>query len=177
MFWFHKAFVRIYVLDQAYTSTCLWICHFLIEDVCIQSCFLLFLHLYTTLYKSLRRYLLHCIRYPELVSTPLTRFLPVISDPKSENFAKPSHVCAAFPSLWTWPQSRVTTHQCFPLAECMNSAPSDNSIGACCSSQLRALSLTSNDRGLFVCAKDSGFISLMTQSSHHLWQKDGWQQD
>jgi len=63
------------------------------------------------------------------------------------------------------------------LAEYMNSALPTDSIGAYCSSQLRKLLLTSKDRGLFLCAKDSGFLSLMAQSSHHLWQKDGWQQD
>lgn len=74
---------------------------------------------------------------------------------------------AAFPLSWAQPWSSVTSHQLlfawvYKLCPC---------------SRLRKISLTSKDSRLFFCAKDSSFLSLRAQSSHHLWQKDGWQQD
>lgn len=74
---------------------------------------------------------------------------------------------AAFPFLWAQPWSSVTSHQLlFDWVEEL-----------CPCSQVRKLFLTSKDRGLFLHAKGSDFLSLSAQSSHHLWQKDGWQQD
>lgn len=67
-------------------------------------------------------------------------------------------------------------HQRFPLAAYMNSAPSNGNMGLTVSPSSESHPLHQM-MGMFLSAKVSGFISLMTQSSHQLRQKDGWQQD
>lgn len=90
--------IRIHVPDQAYISTCLRTCPVPSEDLCTHPRFMLFLLLFSRLYKSWGRCLLHCNRYPALVSTPFTRFLLVLP-PRSKNLSQHSCVCADL-CLW-----------------------------------------------------------------------------
>lgn len=105
----------------------------------------------------------------------------------------PSHQILEL-DMWCWNtrsggDSSLGTHECslsslvgtamefshiIPASELLSLSEYTNSVPA---PSWESYPLHQRTADYSLCAKHSGFLSLRAQSSHHLWQKDGWKQD